>query len=583
MKHAVAYLLRFVSCQLITTALLVSVMIGQTPRRGGKRPVPKSRGESATTARSDTLIVCQGLPVPAGYAIIAYLTSTACPHGAYVLKKQDPYSESVAKTYANRNGSTSNPTPSTDPDIAAVDTKPSDRSPATVLGDTQQPAGTTEPETQRADPFARSDRNATGSTTPGATNSASSPQPAQSGSRPRRVATSSARDDIAVIADDPPDRPARAPQWAGTAPSGSAVASSSGETTDPGPEEVSEGDVVRVNTNLVTVPVSVLDRQGRFISDLKREDFTVFENGIEQNIAYWEPADKPFTVALLLDTSPSTQFHLWEIKEAAIAFAKQLRPQDRVLVVSFNDQVLLLTEVTNDLNVVSAVIEENAKMGNATRLYDAVHLVIKERLNKIKGRKAIVLFTDGVDTASYQSDYASTMHQVEELDALIYPIQYDTTDYMRAMQGAGGGNVTVVTTTSNGPFGSSTSRVTYGAPTVTGPNGQPLPGTTKADYDRANQYLLQLSEQTGGRLYRANDTTQLADAFSRIAEELRRQYSLGYYPLDGNASNADRRQIKVRVNRPNVAIKARDSYTRATPPTGNPVTEEVKKSEVRKQ
>jgi VWFA-related protein len=312
----------------------------------------------------------------------------------------------------------------------------------------------------------------------------------------------------------------------------------------------------------------VLDRQGRFIPDLKREDFRVFENGVEQPIAYWEPADKPFTVALLLDTSPSTQFHLWQIKEAAIAFARQLRPQDRVLIVSFNDQVLLLTEVTNDMNVISAVIEQNANMGNATRLYDAVHLVIKERLNKIKGRKAIVLFTDGVDTASFQANYPSTMREVEELDALIYPIQYDTTDYLRAMQSVGQGNVTVVTTTSNGPFGigTTTSRVTYGTPGTA--NGQPLPGATQADYDRANQYLRELADKTAGRLYHANDTTQLAEAFSRIAEELRRQYSLGYYPQEGDTSNPARRQIKVRVNRPNLAVKARDSYKFTTPPGG---------------
>lgn len=126
----------------------------------------------------------------------------------------------------------------------------------------------------------------------------------------------------------------------------------------------------------------------------------------------------------------------------------------------------------------------------------------------------------------------------------------------------------MVTTTNNGPFGMgrTTSRVTYSAPTITGPNGGPLPGGTQADYDRANQYLKELADRTGGRLCRANDTTQLAAAFSRIAEELRRQYSLGYYPHDGNASSAARRQIKVRVNRPNLAVKARDSYVFTTPP-----------------
>ncbi|PYS81116.1 MAG: hypothetical protein DMF70_09780, partial [Acidobacteria bacterium] len=258
--------------------------------------------------------------------------------------------------------------------------------------------------------------------------------------------------------------------------------------------------MVRVNTTLVTVPVSVLDRQGRFVPNLRREDFTVFENGIEQSIAYFEPAEKPFTVALLLDTSASTHFHLSEIKEAAIAFAKQLRPQDRVLIVSFNDEVLLLTEVTNDLNIIETVIEENANTGSSTRLYDAVDLTIKERLSKIKGRKAIVLFTDGVDTSSQQASYQSTLRQVEELDALIYPIQYDTSDYLNAMQGVGNGTVTV-TTRRSGLFGTTTSQQTYNVPVN---NGVPLPGTTKAEYDRADHYLHALADKTGGRLYQAN-------------------------------------------------------------------------------
>src|SRR4029077_2373600 len=133
---------------------------------------------------------------------------------------------------------------------------------------------------------------------------------------------------------EPPPPPTLRP--AGASPSSQAIQSSD-PAAPTGPEEVSEGDVIRVNTSLVSVPVSVLDRQGRFVPNLKREDFTVFENGVEQSLAYFEPAEMPFTVALLLDTSPSTHFHLSEIKEAAIEFAKRLRPQDRVLIVSFNE------------------------------------------------------------------------------------------------------------------------------------------------------------------------------------------------------------------------------------------------------
>ena len=265
---------------------------------------------------------------------------------------------------------------------------------------------------------------------------------------------------IGRAAPEPPRRPTL--RLGGASSSSPAISSSDAaaptgpEEVSAGPEEVSEGDVIRVNTTLVSVPVSVLDRQGRFVPNLKREDFTVFENEVEQSIAYFEPAEMPFTVALLLDTSASTHFHLFEIKEAAIEFAKRLRPQDRVLIVSFNDEVLLLTEVTNDLNIIEGVIQEYASTGNSTRLYDAMDLTIKERLNKIKGRKAIVLFTDGVDTSSQQATYNSTLSAVEELDALIYPIQYDTTDYLQAMQNSGSGTVTVVTT-SRGPFGTTTS------------------------------------------------------------------------------------------------------------------------------
>jgi VWFA-related protein len=344
----------------------------------------------------------------------------------------------------------------------------------------------------------------------------------------------------------------------GTAPtSQSDGAASSNAVSDS--EEVDEGDIVRVNTNLVAVPVSVLDRQGRFVPNLKREDFSIFENGVEQSVAYFEPSEKPFTVALVLDTSASTHFHLWEIKEAAIAFAKQLRPQDRVLVVSFNDEVLLLTEATNDLGIVETVIEENANTGNSTRLYDAVDLTIRERLNKIKGRKAIVLFTDGVDTSSQQATYQGTLRQVEELDALIYPIQYDTSDYLKAMQGAGNGTITV-TTTNRGLFGTTTSTQTYGVPG----SGGAIPGSTKADYDRAEHYLHALADKTGGRVYEANDTKQLADAFTRIAEELRRQYSLGYYPKTDSTDGSERRDIRVKVNQPNLAVKARTSYLKST-------------------
>lgn len=503
---------------LVASFFLVGGIVMSSTNAGAQTTHQGPRKQRARdTPPAASLKICQGLAIPDGYIIVAYVTSAACPHGAYLLKREDPSSRV------------------SDP----------------VRRGTTEPVASSKPASSTSQAVASSKPVASGP---------QSVASSKSVSRPRRVVTSESEPEapsLRGLASPPPRRP---PTLADNKPTTTTTPVNSSPDAVPtrDEEEVGEGDVVRIDTNLVTVPVSVMDREGRFVANLQREDFSVFENGIEQKIAYFEPTEKPFTVALMLDTSASTHFHLWEIKEAAINFAKQLRPQDRVLVVTFNDEVLVLTEVTNDLNVISAVIEENANTGDSTRLYDAVELVIKERLNKIKGRKAIVLFTDGVDTASYMADYQSTLHEAEELDALIYPIQYDTSDYARAMQN-GGANITIVTSTSSWPFPSrSSSQVIYSGPS----NGIPLPGTTKADYDRADHYLRELANKTGARLFQANDPKQLAQAFSGIAEELRRQYSLGYYPQTPDDQRGDRSQIKVRVRQPNLVVRARDSYLR---------------------
>jgi VWFA-related protein len=499
--------------------------------------------------QSDTIRICQGVPIPDGYVIVGYLTSSACPHGAYLLKKQASHDSSLA---AERTNSSATP-----PSTSGTGNSSKERR-------------------KRAQPPANSNQSQTATRSATGQSQTSSPV---SGTGPT-TGTSSATRARRVMPEE--EETATGPPRL----SGSEVASASGPprlinaksqsdpatSTDdsqpaaqPTPEEVDENDIVRVDTTLVTVPVSVLDHDGRFVPNLKREDFKLFENNEEQSISYFEPAEKPFTVALLLDTSASTHFHLDDIKEAAIAFAKQLRPQDRVLVVTFNSEVLLLTEPTNNIPLIQDAIEVNAFTGTSTRLYDAVDLTIKERLNQIKGRKAIVLFTDGVDTASQQASYESTLGEVDELDALIYPIKYDTTDYLQAMQNAGNGTITV-TTTQRGIFGTRTSQQTYNVPSN---NGQPIPGATKADYDRADRYLHELADKTGGRLYEANDTKQLAAAFTRIAEELRRQYTIGYYPKAASVADGERRQIRVRVRQSNLAVKARNSYVKSNSASQN--------------
>lgn len=345
-----------------------------------------------------------------------------------------------------------------------------------------------------------------------------------------------------------------APQAGQSAPQGAGRAEVS--------EEVGEDEVVRVNAALVTVPVSVLDRDGRFIGGLRKEDFRILEDTVEQQIAYFAPVEQPFTVALVIDTSGSTRFKLEDIQDAAIAFLDQLRADDRVIVVSFDDEVRVLSEATNDRSALRNAVRRT-RTGNGTRLYDAVDLVIRQQLSRVRGRKAVVLFTDGVDSASKQASYRSTLEEAEELDAMIYPIQYDT--YADADAGGVGGG--------GWPGGGGGGRYPRGRPgwgdilggiILGGGNvrigrGGGGAGTSRADYERAGEYLRQLANATGGRQYDAADLRYVEQAFSNIAEELRRQYSLGYYPSRQSQAQ-ERRQIRVRVKRPNLVVRARDSY-----------------------
>jgi VWFA-related protein len=296
-----------------------------------------------------------------------------------------------------------------------------------------------------------------------------------------------------------------------------------------------------------------MDRDGRYIPNLHKEDFHLWENGLEQNVAFFASVDKPFSLVLMLDTSGSTRFRLDEIQDAAITFVNQLRQGDRVMVVSFDDQVRVLTEFTSDRYRLRDAIRQT-RPGDGTKLYDAVDLVMNQRLDSVPGRKAIVLFTDGVDTTSRHASYASNIRDAEELDALIYPVQYNTySDQGGGSNLPGGGrwpnsNADILGQILGGIFRKGG-----------GSSGGGGVGNSRREYDLANRYLRELAASTGARGYQADSTQNLASAFANIAEELRRQYSLGYYPKTP-ARAGERRQIKVRVNQPDLAVRTRDSY-----------------------
>lgn len=312
---------------------------------------------------------------------------------------------------------------------------------------------------------------------------------------------------------------------------------------------ITDDEIIKVNTQLVSIPVRVMDKKGRFIGGLGKENFKVFENGDEQEIALFSNENEPFTVALVLDMSYSTTFKLSEIQSAAIAFIDQLRPQDKVLVVSFDEEVHVLCEPTSDRKEIYRAIR-STKISTGTSLYEAVGLVMNNKLRTIEGRKAIILFTDGVDTTSRRTTYNDNVSDAMELDALIYPIRYDTFADVQNMKNKPVRQPPIEVPTSGGQ-----SPAAIILQSISRPDDR---GTTAEEYEKAREYLDQLSIRTGGRMYEASTLVNLADAYSKIASELREFYSVSYYPKEDRVAGA-KTSIKVKVDRENTVVKTRDT------------------------
>jgi len=269
-------------------------------------------------------------------------------------------------------------------------------------------------------------------------------------------------------------------------------------------EEIGEGEVLHISANLVSVPVSVISRQGNYVVDLRREDFRIYEDGKEQLLAHFSNVNQPFSVVLLIDTSGSTAPFIEQIKASAKAFVDQLRAADTIRPIYFHGEIKPLTTAgINDRKTFDAAIDrmEPGPINMGTRLYDAVEFGLRA-VKPVTTRKAVILITDGENTWG-KASMKSTLREAEESDVVVYTVQY----------------------------------------------GDFVP----------QKYLQQLAEKTGGRYFRGGDATALRNSFVQVADELRRQYVLGYQPNEPERAGV--RKIKVKVARKNVTVRARASYT----------------------
>jgi len=282
----------------------------------------------------------------------------------------------------------------------------------------------------------------------------------------------------------------------------------------------SSQDTLKVDVALVNVPLSVIDRHGKFIPSLTAKDFLVEEDGRRQEIKSFAREDElPLTLALLIDTSPSVRPVIDEEKQTAVGFLESvLRAKDEALVIGFDRSVTLVQDFTDNIRELKRAID-GLEIGSGTSVYDAVYLACDEKLSQETGRKAIILISDGEDTAS-KLRFNSALVAAHKSDAVIYGISNSVRTFF--------------------PYGRRGSR---------------NPGGFGGDIGTLRKF----SDETGGTTFVATDQNGFRKIFDQIAQELRSQYNIGYYSSN-TARDGRFRQIKIIPRDSGYTVKARKGY-----------------------
>ena len=345
----------------------------------------------------------------------------------------------------------------------------------------------------------------------------------------------------------------------------------------PAPEEIDEGDVVRVETQLVSVPAVVTNSAGRPVAGLRAESFMLFENGEEQRITNFATTEAPFEIALLLDTSGSTRADVALIRQAASAFVDALRPGDRVAIIGFNAtrqgqsvaaRVEVLSKLTDDRKLLRTAVE-NLGSSNGTPFYDALERIADEVFreaprDEVRGRRAIVALTDGVDSTS-DSDFQTARLKLIRSGVACYFIQVNTEDFVE--------DRLLKDCQDDGRLALSTKQLQRYRQVYI-PRAKPEDFVdfcqmgsfermqiSRDLYNLARQEMNELAKASGGKNFIANSLQDAQAAFARVATEIGTQYSLGYYPTN-KARDGKFRTIRVEVlglkDKPQV--RAREGY-----------------------
>lgn len=378
--------------------------------------------------------------------------------------------------------------------------------------------------------------------------------PAQ-GSRPRRVTPPATSDE--------PRRPA----------------DTNGTTRQSPPrasEEVDENDVVRVETQLINVPAVVTDRTGRPLANLRADNFALYEDGQLQRIASFATTEAPFEVALLLDTSGSTRAEVGLIRRAALAFVDSLRPGDRVALLAFStaqegQEKLAVVEVkaplTSDREALREAVESIGS-SNGTPFYDGLERVAAEVFREpareeVRGRRALVALTDGVDSSS-AADFEEARQALRRAGVVCYFVQVNTEDFVesRLLQDCEDDGALRLSRAQmqryRRLFAPGLDPSDFGSFCRLGQFERM--DISRKLYRLARAEMNDLARDSGGRTFPVLDLQEARAAFRQVAQEIGTQYSLGYYPT--NKSRDGRfRTIRVQVRGVKDAqVRARSGY-----------------------
>lgn len=303
-----------------------------------------------------------------------------------------------------------------------------------------------------------------------------------------------------------------------------------GTADGPAPgDDISEGDVIRVDSQLVTVNISVIDRgTNRGLLDLGQADFKLFEDGQEQRIVQFESSSAPFDLMLLIDLSGSTREVVKLIRAAAIRFVDAARPADRIGIITFAGQPAVISTLTADRELLRQRIETIDTARGDTKLYDATNFAMEEVLKEGKRsrRTAIVVMSDGLDGTvpgvsgqqGSRSTYPETLRNIQEFDGVLYTLWLNT-EY-EAMS--------------------------------------PLDTQPEA-FDAGHDRLKEMADAGGGVFYEVERLTDLAGAYEQVVADLGTMYSLAYRPSN-NARDGRWRAIRINVNRSNAVPRGKRGY-----------------------